>query len=76
MITLTPEELQQITGYRQVASVLRELHRQGFYRARRGPFGVILERAHFEAVCGGAGNNPPEPKLRLRAHPAASSSTS
>jgi len=51
MLTLTPDELHELTGYRQPAAQLAELHRQGFHRARRVRTGhVILERAHFEAV--------------------------
>ena len=37
-----------------LADQLQELHKQGFYRARRGPVigNIILERVHCEAVCG------------------------
>lgn len=54
MLTLDSDELHALTGYRQPAAQLRELHRQGFHRARRSPAGhVVLERAHYEAVCAG-----------------------
>lgn len=49
------DELVQLTGCRQAAAQLRELHRQGFWRARRLATSgdVVLERAHYEAVCAG-----------------------
>lgn len=54
-ITLSDEELFQITGYKRAADQLPELHRQGFFRARRSTTtgDVILERAHYDAVCAG-----------------------
>jgi hypothetical protein len=53
-LTLSAAELLEVTRYRQPACQLRELHRRGFHRARRGVDGaVILERAHYEAVCAG-----------------------
>ncbi len=54
-IALTRSELQRITGYRRPAEQLVELHRRGFHRAHRDRSGqVVLERAHYEAVCRGA----------------------
>lgn len=55
MLTVPPEELQEITGYRQPAAQLRDLIAQGFWRARRSETtgAVILERAHYVAVCQG-----------------------
>lgn len=51
-IVLTADELYGITRYRSAAKQLAELHRQGFCRARLGRVGgVVLERAHYEAVC-------------------------
>ena len=49
---LTDDELQAITGYKRPQDRVAELHRQGFYRARRAPSdgSVILERAHYDAV--------------------------
>jgi len=48
--------IERMTGYRQPAAQLAELHRQGFWRARRlrTTGKVVLERPHFEAVSSGA----------------------
>lgn len=52
MLTLTADELRTLTGYAQPSKQLAELHRQGFHRARIGRIGgIVLERAHYEAVC-------------------------
>jgi hypothetical protein len=72
LLTLTAGELREITGYTQPSKQLLELHRQGFYRARRSPTSgaVILERAHHDAVASGRVTAPPAPKLhqpKLRA---------
>ena len=63
-IILTSDELAGVTGYRTPRRQLEELHRQGFYRARISATGnVILERAHYDAVC--AGDKPAkEPTVR------------
>lgn len=68
MLILSPDELAELTGYRLAPKQLEELHRQGFYRARRAPVTgrVILERGHYEAVCGGNAGKPP-PRLRMAA---------
>lgn len=53
MLTLTEDDLFEITGYHRPTEQLSELHRQGYHRAtrpRNGP--VVLTRAHFEAVQG------------------------
>jgi len=71
-LILSTEELRLLTGYQQQARQLGELHRQGYWRARRSVLGtVILERAHYEAVC--RGDRQPvdrqpatRPKLQLR----------
>ncbi len=65
-ITLNSEELENVTGYRTPKRQLKELHRQGFYRARIAVTGnVILERAHYDAVC--AGDKPAkEPPCAIR----------
>ena len=64
-LILTPEELRQITGYTQPSVQLRELHRQGFNRARRDRLGrVVLERAHYDAVCAGH-SELPAPTLHI-----------
>lgn len=60
-LLLTPEEVRRISGgYTQPAKQLAELQRQGFWRARRARLTgeVILERAHYEAVCSGHERSP------------------
>lgn len=54
-LILAEAEIQELTGYKRAKDQLPELHRQGFYRARqsRSTGSVILERAHYEAVCSG-----------------------
>lgn len=55
-LLLTREEIIRLAGgYKQPARQMEELRRQGYYRARRAPLTgeVILERAHYEAVCAG-----------------------
>lgn len=72
-IILDSDELADVAGYRTPKRQLKELHRQGFYRARIAATGnVILERAHFDAVCAGdkpakepTVRNPFTPQLRL-----------
>jgi hypothetical protein len=69
-ITLSPAELEAITGYQQQARQLAELKRQGFWRARRSRVTgeVILERAHYDAVAQGRDARPARtPQLHLRA---------
>lgn len=55
-VRLTPEEVKDLAGgLVQPRRQLAELHRQGYWRARLGVDGqVVLERAHYEAVCRGA----------------------
>ncbi len=55
MMILSPTEIQSLTGgYRRPKDQLSELRKQGFVRARIGMNGqVVLEEAHYEAVCGG-----------------------
>jgi hypothetical protein len=52
---LSPAEIQSLTGgYQRPKDQLAELRKQGFVRARIGMNGrVVLESAHYEAVCGG-----------------------
>lgn len=54
--TLSASEIEAVTDYKRPADQLAELLRQGFYRARTSPRTgrVILERAHYDAVCAGA----------------------
>lgn len=67
-LRLSAAELEQLTAYRQPAAQLAELHRQGFTRARLDRLGrVVLERAHYHAVCAGA-LQPERPKVRLMVH--------
>ncbi len=63
-LVLTDDEIRRITGYQRGADQLRELHRQGFYRARRARAtgDIIVERDHYLAVCSG-GPRAPEPKV-------------
>jgi hypothetical protein len=66
-LILTAAEIEALTGYRRSDKQLAELHRQGYWRARRSPTSgaVILERAHAEAVQ--RGESAPKPAARLRA---------
>lgn len=58
-IELSRDELRSLTGYRRPAEQLIELHKRGFHRAYRNAAGrLILERAHYEAVCRGASTQP------------------
>lgn len=67
-ITLSEQELQDVTGgYKRPGDQLQELRRQGFSRARIGRVTgrVILERAHYDAVCAGRDIvTAPGPQLR------------
>lgn len=65
-IILSQAEIEQLTGRRRPVDQLVALHAAGYVRARRAHTGrVILERAHFLAVCHGQMNaGAPRPKLR------------
>ena len=52
-LTLGPTEIAQLTGYEQATKQLDVLHKRGFTRAFIGRRGLVLERAHYEAVCRG-----------------------
>ena len=67
--TLTPAEIAAVTGYRRRSEQLRALHDAGFWRARLSPLGgIIVERAHYAAVCAGAaGAAAHTPKVKLLA---------
>lgn len=58
-ITLSAAELHAITGYELPCKQLGVLHKRGFHRAYipKGG-GVVLERAHYEAVCRGEAEKP------------------
>ncbi len=58
-IKLSAAELLAITGYELPCKQLGVLHKRGFHRAyiaHKG--GVVLERAHYEAVCRGESEKP------------------
>jgi hypothetical protein len=68
-IVIGEPELQWLTGYKLPSCQLRELKKQGFFRARLNPVTgrVVLERAHYDAVCGGsrlASTSANEPQLK------------
>lgn len=51
---LSASEIADLTGYARPAEQVAELHRLGFTRARIDRLGrVVLERAHYDAVCDG-----------------------
>ena len=56
-LVLSPEEIESVTQYSRPTMQLEELRRQGFYRARMGRHGVIVERSHYEAVTRGEAQN-------------------
>jgi len=58
-ITLSEAELVAITGYELATKQLNVLQARGFHRAfidRNGA--LVLERAHYEAVCQGHSEKP------------------
>lgn len=62
-LTLTAAEIEEITGFAQPCKQLETLHNQGFVRAHRTRDGrVILERAHYVAVCSGQFDKMPNNK--------------
>lgn len=65
-IILSAEELIAITGYKRPGDQLAELQLRGFHRARRSRVTgeVILERAHYDAVCAGSQARANVPRLR------------
>jgi hypothetical protein len=67
-LILGRDELRELTGgLTQPAAQLRDLHRQGFYRARRSHVTgqVVLERGHYDSVIASrAANEPAQPRLR------------
>ncbi len=64
-VVLQSDELLQLTGYRAPTKQLEVLHKRGFTRAFIGRRGVVLERAHFEAVCRGQIGKPAEKTANL-----------
>lgn len=69
-VVLTQGQIRQLAGgLTQPRRQLTELHKRGYWRARLGVDGrVVLERAHYEAVCAGA-LPPGEEKRDTRARP-------
>jgi hypothetical protein len=65
--TIATADIEQITGYKRPHDQLLELHRQGFYRARRSPTTghIILERVHYDAVCVGFRQQTTAPQVRV-----------
>lgn len=66
-LCLSKEEIIALTKKHHPSKQLEILLSRGFYRAYRvdGMGDVILERAHYEAVCmGGIATNKPRPKVR------------
>jgi hypothetical protein len=57
-ITLSKAELVALTSYELPCKQLARLHADGFHRARIGRDGVILTRAHYEAVEEGRSEKP------------------
>lgn len=70
-LVLSPDELAALTGYRQPAAQLAELHRLGYFRARRSIVSgkVIVERAHYEAVARGEATQRPQVRLPNTSQP-------
>jgi hypothetical protein len=64
-VTLQPNELELLTGYEQATKQLMMLHKRGFNRAFIGRHGVVLERAHYEAVCRGQIDRPVAKEVNL-----------
>jgi len=53
--------LHALTGYRSRPAQLKVLHKRGFVRAFINQAGVlVLERAHYEAVCQGMARSEPK----------------
>ena len=64
-LTLTREEIEELTGYMWPSKQLDELRQQGFFRARIGRAGnVLLERTHYNAVCAGSASKTERPQVR------------
>ncbi|MDN8617806.1 hypothetical protein [Variovorax ginsengisoli] len=61
-IVLTTDEIEALTGYKLATMQLERLRRDGFYRARMGRHGVVLERTHYEAVTRGQDAETPAPR--------------
>lgn len=70
-LTLSPDEIAELTGGLQFPRCqVKRLHERGFVRARLERGRVVLERAHYDAVCRGEFARPapardtPRPQLK------------
>ena len=64
-IVLSPGEIEALTQYKSPTMQLNELRRQGFYRARMGRRGVVLERGHYDAIVAGQDATPTKKSINL-----------
>lgn len=64
-LVMSDAEVEALTRYKRQAEQLAELQRRGFHRARIARDGtLILERAHYEAVCTAGTSAAREPRVR------------
>ena len=64
-IILSPDEIEALTGYKLPTMQLERLRKDGFYRARMGRNGVVLERGHYDAVVAGQTAEPTKKAINL-----------
>lgn len=63
-LILSPEELHALTGSKRATVQLAALKSRGFWRAYINAGGrVIVERAHYEAVCSGGNVERKRPQI-------------
>ncbi|WP_457425593.1 DUF4224 domain-containing protein [Roseateles sp. P5_E7] len=68
-LTFSPAELVDLTRYTRASKQLAVLHLRGFHRAYIDHTNhVVLERAHYEAVCRGEAQ-PVRPRVKPPARP-------
>jgi hypothetical protein len=73
-VILHPVEIERITGgLTQPRRQVEELRKHGYWRARLVRGAVILERAHYNAVCAGAVEPQAEARDNVRPKVRASS---
>lgn len=76
-LLLTSAEIRALTGELTLPRCqVRRLQERGFVRARLERGRVVLERAHYEAVCRGEFTNGAAPGNTARPHPVLRSITS
>lgn len=68
-ITLQQDELQALTGYKRPNDQLRVLLKRGFTRAHVQNGRLVLERAHYDAVCRGEAVQAASGRLRPQITP-------